>query len=40
MLLHCVIFYEIIKYVATARMLILKRETRKHLETVSYYTHV
>ena len=33
-------FYEIIKYVATVRMLILKREARKHLKTVFYYNHV
>ena len=33
-------FYEIIKYVATCRMLILKRETIKHLKTVFYHPHV
>ena len=29
-----------IKYIATVRILILKRETRKHLKTAFYYTHV
>ena len=33
-------FYKIIKYVAIVKMLILKRETRKHSKTVFYYTHV
>ena len=30
-------FYEIIKHVATVRMLILERETRKHLKIAFYY---
>ena len=33
-------FYEIIKYLATIRMLILKRKTRKHLKIVFYNAHV
>ena len=39
MLLPCVVlyFYKIMKYVATARMLIMERETRKHLKIVFYY---
>ena len=33
-------FHEIKKYIATGRILILERETRKHLKTVFYYTHI